>query len=126
MTAFASLTLVNNAAANVVFAPQSIDANGVATWLTSDSIYDAKQKVTMSLSLPKNGSSVARLKQRIMIPIMDTVDTTKKIAEAYADVTVVIPKQASETQRLDLRKFVEKLTANAVSTDAYQYLQSQY
>lgn len=126
MTAFAALTLVNNAASNVVFGPASIDANGVATWLSDDTIYDAKRRVTMSLTLPKNGSTVSRLKQRVAIPIMDAVDTSKKIAEAYCNIEFVMPKQATETNRLDLRRFAEKLLENAVTTAATQSFESIY
>lgn len=126
MSAFAALTLVNNAAANVVFNPQSLDSAGVATFLTSDSVFDAKKKVTMSVSMPKNGSSVVRIKQRIMVPIMDSVDATKKVAEAYVNIEAVLPKNTSETIRLDLRKYADTLLTNAISTAAYQNLEAIY
>lgn len=126
MSAFASLTLVNNAAANVVFNPQSIDGSGVAKWLTTDSVFDARKAVTMSLTLPKNGSSVVRLKQKISVPIMDTVDATKKVADAYIMIEAVLPKQCSETIRLDLRKYADTLLTNAISTAAFQSLEAIY
>lgn len=126
MSAFASLTLQNNAAANVVFNPQSIDSAGVATWISSDSVYDARKKVTMSVSLPKNGSSVVRVKQKLFAPVMDSIDATKKVAEAYVTIEAVLPKQASETLRLDMRKLADTLLANAVSTAAYQNLEAIY
>lgn len=126
MSAFASVTLQNNAAANVVFNPQSIDAAGVATWLTSDSVYDARKKLTMSVSLPKNGSSVVRVKQKVLVPIMDTVDANKKVAEAYVYIEAVFPKNTSETVRLDLRKHADTLLTNAVTTAAYQSLEAIY
>lgn len=126
MSAFGTLTLQNNAAANVVFNPASIDSNGVATWFVSNSIYDARTKATMQVLLPKNGSPVARVKQRIAVPIMDTVDATKKVGEAYVAVEFVLPKQATETQRLDLRKLADTLLQNAVTTAAIQNLESIY
>lgn len=126
MSAFATLTLKNNAVADVVFNPQSIDSNGIAKWLTNDSVYDARKSATMLVSLPKNGSSVARIKQRVMIPIMDTVDTSKKVAEAYINIESVIPKLASETVRLDLRAAGKTLLENAVSTAAFTNLESIY
>jgi len=126
MSAFATLTLQNNAAANVVFSPVSIDASGVATWLTSDSVYDAKKSVTMSVSLPKKGGSVSRIKQKIVIPIMNSVVTTQKDGEIIANVEVVIPKIASSTDRLDARKYVQTLVADAVSTAAFTNLESIY
>lgn len=126
MSAFAAVTLQNNAAANVVFNPQSIDGSGVAKWFTSDSVYDARKVLSMSVSLPKNGSTVARVKQKIAVPIMDTVDATKKVAEAYVMIEAVIPKLASETVRLDLRKYADTLLTNAVSTAAFQNLEAIY
>lgn len=127
MSAFASITLQNNAAANVTFNPQSIDANGVASFLSTDTtVLDAKKKVTMSVSLPKNGGSVARVKQRVVVPIMDTVDTTKKMAEAYVNIEFVMPKNASDIIRLDLRKYADTLLTNAITTAAVQNLEAIY
>ena len=126
MSAFALLTLQNNAAANVDFTPVSIDSNGVATWKTGDSVYDAKSTVTMSVTHPKNGSDVVRMKQKVVLPVMDSVDTTLKVADCIVNIDVVLPKRASETNRLDLRKYAEKLIANAISTDAFQKLQGIY
>lgn len=126
MTAFAALSLLNDAAVAQTFNPANIDSAGVAKWLGTEAILDAKRSVTMSVSLPKNGSSVARVRQRVLIPIMDTVDATKKVAEAYADVTLVLPKQASSTVRLDLRKFTDQLLVNAVTTAAVTNFESIY
>lgn len=126
MSAFAALTLQNNAAGNVVFNPQSIDSNGVATFLTADSVYDARKRVTMSVTLPKSTGNVTRIKQRVIVPIMDTVDTSLKVAEAYVNIEAVIPKQTSETTRLDLRKFADTLLQNAITTAAFQNLEAIY
>lgn len=126
MSAFANLTLVDSAAANVVFSPQSLDSAGVAKWLTSDSIYDAKKATTMSVTLPKPGGTVTRIKQKIVIPIMDSVNTSLRIAEASIFIEAVIPKTASQTQRLDLRKHASTLLDNAVSTAAFTSLEAIY
>lgn len=126
MSAFAAITLQNNAAANVTFTPQSLDSAGVAKWLSSDAVLDAKKAITMQVGLPKNGSTVARIKQKIVVPIMDTVDANLKVAEAYVTIEAVIPKLASETIRLDLRKYADTLLTNAVSTAAYQNLEAIY
>lgn len=126
MSAFAALSLQNNAAVAQTFNPQSIDAAGVSIWLGTETVLDAKKKVTMSVSLPKNGSTVSRVKQRITVPVMDAVDPTKKVAEAYVDTVFVLPKQASETVRLDLRKYADQLLTNAVTTAAVQNLEAIY
>lgn len=126
MSAFASLTLQNNAAANVVFTPGAIDSDGVAVWRSNDAVFDAKKLVTMSVKAPSGGSQVARIKQKVLIPVMDTLDATKKVGEAYVTVEAVIHKQASETIRLDLRKHAQTLLADAVSTAAFQNIEGIY
>jgi hypothetical protein len=126
MSAFASVTLQNNAAANVVFNPTAIDSNGVAQWYVTNTVYDARWRLTQKVSLPKNGGTVARVKQRIAIPIMDSIDASKKVAEGYVDIEFVLPKTMSETNRLDLRKLADTLLTNAITTAAVQNLESIY
>lgn len=126
MSAFAVLTLSDNAAAAKTFNPTVINSAGVAKWLGDETVLDGKKSATMSMSLPANGSSVARLKQRISIPIMDKVDTTKKVAEAYVNIEYVLPKQASLTNRLDLRAFLVDLSGEALTTASLTNLESIY
>lgn len=126
MSAFATLSLKNNAAVEQTFYPQSIDSAGVATWLDSAASLDAKRKVSMSVALPRNGGTVARIKQKVTIPVMDSVDATKKVAETYVVIEAVIPKIASETIRLDLKALATDLLADAVSTAAFQNHESIY
>lgn len=126
MTALASLALQNNAAAAVTFTPVGRDSQGVTKWMTQDSVYDARKVVTMSLTHPKNGSSVIRLKFKVSIPVMDAVDAAKKMSDCYANVELVMPKTASETTRLDLRKLLDTLLISAVTTAAVQLLEDVY
>lgn len=126
MTAFASLSLLNAALVAQTFNPTSIDSSGVAKWLGTETVFDGRKSVTMSVTLPKNGSSVIRVKQKVTIPVMDTVDTTKKIGDLYANIEFVIPKQASLTARNDLQKFVDQLVVNAVTTAAVTGFESIY
>lgn len=126
MTAFADLTLTDSSAVAQTLKPVIIDSTGVAKWLGTESVLDGKKSATMSMSLPKNGSPVARLRQRITIPVMDTVDTTKKIGDAYVNVEYVLPKQATLTQRLDLRAYLVDLSGEAVTTAALTNFESIY
>jgi len=126
MTAFAALSLTNSAATAVAFNPTSIDSSGVAKWLTNETAFDAKRAVTSSLTLPKGGSSVVRLKQRVTIPTMDAVDTTKRIGESYVNIEYVVDKRAALATRLDLQKFVDSLTLHASTTAALTSFEGQY
>lgn len=126
MSAFAALALTNNAAATVTFNPQSIDSSGVAKWLTSESIFDSKMVATMSVAVPKNGSSVSRIKMKISIPVMDTIDVNKKVADCYGTMEFVLPKLATSTTRLDLRKFCDTMLTNAIATAAFTSIEAIY
>lgn len=125
MPAFAVLTLTDSASANIAFNPTAIK-DGVARWLGPETVYDGKKSVSQSVSVPKNGSSVIRVKQRISIPLMDTVDATKKIGEAYVNVEYVMPKQAPLATRLDLKAFLIDLTGESLTTSALTSFESAY
>lgn len=126
MTAFAAITLQNNAAANVVFTPSQIDKDGVATWFAPGAVLDARPKATLKVTNPKAGSNVARVSARITVPVMDTVDTTKKVGDVIGTVEFVMPKQATETHRLDIRKLLDKMLLDATMTAAVQNIESIY
>lgn len=126
MTAFASLTLQNNAATNVVFTPSAIDKDGVALWFAPGAVLDARPRATLRVTNPKNGSNVARVTGKVVIPVMDSVDTTKKVADVLGSFEFILPKQATETNRLDIRKMVDTMIQNAVTTAAVQYIESIY
>lgn len=126
MSAFANLVLQNNAAANVTFTPSLIDSDGVATWYSTGSVLDARPRATLSVRNPKKGSTVARVSGRVAIPVMDAVDPSKKIAEVLGTFEFVLPKQATETQRLDIRKMVDTMVQNAVVTNAVQLIEAVY
>lgn len=126
MSAFANLVLVNNAAANVTFTPANIDSDGVATWYSTGTVLDARPRASILVRNPKGNSNVARVTGKVVVPIMDTVETTKKVAEVVGSFEFVLPKQASETQRLDIRKMVDTMITNAITTNAVQYIESIY
>lgn len=126
MSAFATLTLQNNAAANVVLTPNSIDSQGVATWMGTAAVLDARPRATLSVRNPKGGSSVARVSGKVVVPVMDAIDPSKKIGEVLGSFEFVLPKQATETQRLDVRKMVDTMITNAVVTAAVQNIESVY
>lgn len=126
MAAFATLTLQNNAAANVTFTPSKIDQNGVAVYFASASILDARMSASLGVKTPSGGSSVARVTGKVVVPVMDVVDTSLKVGECIGTFELVLPKKATETQRLDTRKLLDTLLQNAVTTAAAQYLESVY
>lgn len=126
MSAFAPITLTDEATGNVIFSPSSLDKEGVATWRSADTMLDAQYVVTQSLTVPKTNGQMIRLKQRVMIPLFDAIDTTKKIGEAYANVEIVAPRYSTDSVRKDLRAYAKSLLGNAVTTAALGNLESVY
>jgi hypothetical protein len=128
MTALAALSLNDGQATPVatVFSPVAIDSSGVAKWLAPAASFDARRSATLSVGLPKNGSSVIRVKTRFLIPVMDAVDTTKRIGDSYANLEVVISKLASTQDRKDLQAYVKNALANAAFTAAIVDFEGQY
>jgi hypothetical protein len=117
MSAFAALALTNEAATSVTFSPMSIDTStGIATYATSDGIFDAKSVVSISTRVPSAKSTRARLKLKVSIPIMDPVVTSKKADECLVSVEFSLPRNATSAMRLDTRAYAKALIAHATST----------
>jgi len=126
MPAIAAISINDSVPAAQSFTPLNLDSTGVARYGTSAAVFDAKSIITHSVSLPKNGSTVTRVKQKIVIPIMDTVDTTKKVAEAFANIEYVLPKNASALVLANLQAYVKNLAAHAVTTAAVGSFENVY
>lgn len=126
MAAFASLALQNNAAATVTFTPSKIDQNGVAIYYSTATVIDARPMASLGVKQPSKASPVARVTGKVVVPVMNAVNTSQKDAECIGTFELVLPKIATETQRLDTRKLLDTLLANAVTTAATQYIESVY
>lgn len=128
MAAIASVTLADGqvAPSNVVFTPQDKDANGVVLWLAPGSTLDERPRLSASVRLPKNGSAVSRVQARIAIPIMDTVDTTKKIGDAIFAGEFVLPKTVSLASRKNLLAFAKNFLDHAVIESAVHDLEAPF
>jgi hypothetical protein len=126
MSAFAALNLLNNAAVEQTFTPARIDASGVALWKGSETVFDAKKSASLLVKLPANGGTKTRVSGKVTIPVMDPLDSTKKIDELIGSFEFSLPKSASETARLDLRAYVKDFINDAVVTDAVQNQNSIY
>lgn len=130
MPALAAVTLVNNAAANVVFTPRKIDSDGVAHFFAADAGanggFDVARRLTHQVVLPKNGSSVIRVKQRVVVPTQDITDPGVKTGESYVNVEFVLDKKALPETCLDLRKFADTLIMHAITLAAVSNKESVY
>jgi hypothetical protein len=73
-----------------------------------------------------SGSSAVRVKQKVVVPIMDTVDTTKKLGEIIANVELVLPKITTSAQRIVARNLVRSLVANAVTVAATENFEAVF
>lgn len=113
MTAFANVVLTDSASANRTFVPASIDQNGVARWFETASVLDARLGVSLSTRLPTKGGNVARVTGKLVIPVMDTVDTSLKVGEIIGTFEFVIPKRATTTQKHDARSLMYAFIGDA-------------
>lgn len=105
MSAFANLTGkdwdgdITGATNAVTYTPTQIDQNGVAIWTKEGAVYDANQRISLSVKRPTKGSQVIRVQLKLVHPVMDAVDTTLKIGECLINVEAVFPKRSTAAQR---------------------------
>lgn len=117
MSAFAPLSLKNQAAAEVVFNPTTVDRTNsvnVANYAVAGSIYDARHKASASLQLPSAKSTRAKIKLKVTVPFMSLVDPNIKIDESIVNVDFSIPKSAALLDRQNLRAYVADFLTDAV------------
>lgn len=128
MTAFAAITLDDGAGtpAPHTFDPSAIDQNGVARLYEAGDVFDGRLAISLGVKLPKNGSNVARITAKVVIPVMDSEDTTLKIGEIIGSVEFVLPKQATLGQRQDVLAYTANFLADASVVAAVENLESIY
>jgi hypothetical protein len=124
MSAFATLT-ISNGTTNDSFVPSTL-SNNLAIWRKSASVYDAQAQLSNLYTGPKVGSSVVRVKQKVVIPKMDTVDATKKVSEFVCNIEFIMPKNSTDTERDLLRNYVISMVSNAITTGCVNNLQGVY
>lgn len=127
MPAFSAVTLTNELESDVIFGPSTINPlTGVAEWRAGAGSYDSRSLLTYSMTLPKSNASRVRLKGKLAIPIMDSVDATKKVDELIATFELSLPKNAGMTPREDLRALFVSFLQSAVVTSGLKYFENVY
>lgn len=127
MTQFVSLILPDSTPTDKTFAVGSINyGQNLATWILSGASFDAS--TFLSLSFKPASSNVARTKvrARLVLPIMDAVNTTKKVDEIILEISASIPKTATLQQRKDARVFLRGLQSQSVWTNAIDSFEGVY
>lgn len=103
MPAIAPIVLANFTADELSFEPLRQDSgNGVITYVGPGASYDARPVLTLLTTYPKTGSTRLRQRWKISIPVMDTIDTTKKVDELIFTCEVSLPKNSVLATRNDL------------------------
>jgi len=126
MTAIATIVLADSTPANNNFVPTGKDAKGVTTYMTQESIYDARRVLTVSVSQPSAGARNVRARIKVVVPVMDVVDTSIKVDEVIADLSVQLPKSSTATHRLDSQAFIKNALADAVATAIFTNFEGVY
>lgn len=107
------------AAGKVVFEPTFMDATGVMTWYSDESVMDAREKITLSVRQPAKGSQVARVIVKVATPVMDDDDSSLKVGEILATCEFVIPKRTTEAQRTRFVAVVRNLLTGGGFTPSH-------
>lgn len=127
MTAFAAILLDDDGDTPHTFSPSTIDSNGAARLFENGDVpFDGRNALSLSVKLPKNGSQVARVTAKVVVPVMDSIDSTKKVGEVLGNVEFVIPKGATTSHRADLLAFVRNFLADPSVEAAVSELESIY
>jgi hypothetical protein len=130
MSAFAPIVLEDGADTPVehTFSPSGFDLNGVARLYeaTEEGSLDSRYAISLGVSLPKNGSQVARVTAKVVIPVMDSENPLVKIGELIGTTSFVLPKTATLTSRADILALMANFLADASVVSAVQDLESIY
>lgn len=126
MPAFSTLQLKNQAAIETSFSPASINpATSVVSWLGAGATLDARTQVTHSLVLPTGKGTRVRSKQRVTIPVIDTITGTK-VDEIIVNIDASIPKNSALADRQNIRAYVADLMTDSVVVKSYEDFESVY
>lgn len=127
MSAFTILQLKNHAASEVSYSPADIDPKtGIARWLGAGSVYDARPQVTLSVAYPQGNGTKVRVRGKIVVPIMDSVDTTKKVDEQIATFEFSLSKRSTLLERQNLRAALADFCIDTVIVKAIEDFESAY
>jgi hypothetical protein len=128
MSAFANVSLMDGVPVAHSFSPSGIDQNGVARLYeaTLTGSLDSRNAISLGVQLPKNGSQVARVTAKVVIPVMDNVTLLTKVGEIIGTATFVLPKTATAAQRADILAYLSSFLASVPVVAAVQDLESIY
>lgn len=127
MPAFATINLKNQAATETAFTPADINpSTKVARFLGAGASYDAKPIVTVSTTLPSGSSTKVRIRGKISLPIMDPVDSTRKIDEVIGTFEFSFPRSSALADRQNCRAFLADLAVDPVIVAAVENYESVY
>lgn len=127
MPALAAISLKNQAGTEVSYSPAGINpATNVATWLGAGVSYDARPQVSLSVNLPRGNATRVRVRGKISFPIMDSVDTTKRVDECIGEFEFSLPKKAILADRQNLRAALSDFVADAVVIAAVENYEGVY
>lgn len=127
MPAFANISLKNQAAVEVVYTPADIDpTSSVARYLGAGASFDARPQVTISTSYPKGNSTKVKVKGKIVFPVMDTLDTTKKVDENIGQFEFSMSKSSALLTRQDLRASLADFLTDPTVVTAVENFESVF
>lgn len=127
MSQFATLSLENQAGTEVPLTVSTIDrTSNVATWTGAGSAFDARIKASFSITLPTARSTRAKVKAKVIIPVMSPVDPTVKVDENIVNIDFSLPKNSVLLDRQNLRAMAADFLTDPVIVAAIENFEGVY
>lgn len=117
MSAFAPVSLKNQAGTETAFNPTTVERNAsinVANWAAAGTVYDGRHKLSASLQLPTSRSPRAKVKLKVTIPHMSSVDPNLKLDESIINLDFSLAKISGLVDRQNIRAYAADLLTDAI------------
>jgi hypothetical protein len=117
MSTFAAVSLKNQAGTETPFLPTTVERTSnvnVANYAVTGTVYDSRHKLSLSLQLPSSKSTRAKIKAKLVVPIMSAVDPLIKLDESIVNVDFSLPKNSALLDRQNIRAYCADLLTDAV------------
>lgn len=127
MAAITMLSLKNDNGDEVDFIPSKIDAQtGVVSYGTQAESFDRRSVATISVALPRSSGTRVRVKGKVTIPVMDSLDNTKRVDEEIGTFEFSLSKNGSLETRRHLLAHIKDFVSDAVVSVAVANFESPY
>lgn len=127
MAEASSIVLQNNAAANVTFTPESVSPALSVFVDRTAGVALGFNRLRIGTQFAQGKSVVNKSRYSVELPVTQVVDGVTRVAYTLrANLELILPDLATDTNRKDLYAFVKNGLANALITGAMRDLDPLY